>query len=304
MLSIPKKYNQYRQKIRNFCWGNTIVLLYHRIGEAKADPFSTFVTKNNFEEHIRMLQSMGEIIPANTLEQKSKEKFLSGMKFVITFDDGYLDNFEMAVPILRKHHTPATFFIVTADLPLKEMLRHREWRLNRLTPTMRHKVFKELALLFRTMKINEQARCLSQLADITGTEYLLEAKEKVNMATLQELISDGLFEIGSHTVHHPQLSSLNHEDQAYEISASKGYLETQLKVPIESFSIPYGTFQDYIPETIKLIKQAGYRRSFIVQPKAVNGRFKTFEIPRVSIADWDGKECKKYLHRLLQFTPQ
>ena len=88
-----------------------LVLMYHRIASASVDPWDLCVSPENFEEHIEYLKDKFQVIPmhelaARILEERSLKNLIS-----LTFDDGYLDNFTEAKPILEKYSVPATFYL-------------------------------------------------------------------------------------------------------------------------------------------------------------------------------------------------
>jgi len=88
--------------------------------------------------------------------------------------------------------------------------------------------------------------------------------ENEKVASLEELRSlpASLVTLGSHTVHHPQLSLLS-EEQAYkEIRESKDILEALLERPIKYIAIPHGEHYQYI---IDFCKRAGYEQVFTIK---------------------------------------
>ena len=88
------------------------ILLYHDIGYEK-DSF--FVSPENFAKQMEYIKKNGyEVITLDELVTSIKnKKSLKKNKVVITFDDGYRDNFQYAYPVLKKHGFPATIFIIS-----------------------------------------------------------------------------------------------------------------------------------------------------------------------------------------------
>src|SRR3989338_9147920 len=81
----------------------TIILMYHK------------VNKENFNEQMKYLKKYYNLISLKELTTLLKEKKnLTRNSIVITFDDGYLNNYLNAYPALKRHGLPATFFIVTS----------------------------------------------------------------------------------------------------------------------------------------------------------------------------------------------
>jgi peptidoglycan/xylan/chitin deacetylase (PgdA/CDA1 family) len=93
------------------------VLLYHRIARTTLaeDPLRLGVSPERFASHIKLLHDKGfkTVTPDDTGEKTSEGGTGDGKNVVITFDDGYLDNYSQAFPILRKYGFCATIFMVT-----------------------------------------------------------------------------------------------------------------------------------------------------------------------------------------------
>ena len=97
-----------------------LIVNYHRIGNAEEDLFDPGVfsaTAEEFDEQIKFLKRNVDIV---TLEEAlafvdgtQKDK-VRRCRVLITFDDGYLDNYEIAHPILRSHGVQGVFFLVTS----------------------------------------------------------------------------------------------------------------------------------------------------------------------------------------------
>ncbi len=93
-----------------------IVLMYHRIADSKADVWDIAVSPANLEEHLKFLKNTGRVISLESLVKNIHNKWIRKNGIVITFDDGYADNFYIAKPLLEKYKLPATFFIPTINI--------------------------------------------------------------------------------------------------------------------------------------------------------------------------------------------
>src|SRR5438045_3267414 len=97
-----------------------VVLTYHRIAEPGANPFYDPVisaTPESFCAQIEWLRGRVRILTLpELLAQLESGSPWREPAALLTFDDGYRDNFEVAVPILRERNVPATFFLPTAFL--------------------------------------------------------------------------------------------------------------------------------------------------------------------------------------------
>ena len=98
-------------------WNGILTLNYHRVGEASTSPFDPELfsaTPEGFDQQIRFLKAWCDIIVPENLETARRQR--RGRFALITFDDGYIDNFTDALPILRAHGTRTTFFLATGLL--------------------------------------------------------------------------------------------------------------------------------------------------------------------------------------------
>lgn len=92
-----------------------IVLMYHRIAETEIDPWQLAVTPRNFEEQLYVLKKFN-IISSEELINNLTNKSIKSKSICLTFDDGYVDNYTEAKPLLEKYETPATFFITSQSI--------------------------------------------------------------------------------------------------------------------------------------------------------------------------------------------
>ena len=87
--------------------------MYHRVATLHADPWQLAVSAENFEAHVKLLKQKYNVVTHEELLYQVSRKSFRNKQVCITFDDGYLDNYTTAKPILEKYQCPATFFIST-----------------------------------------------------------------------------------------------------------------------------------------------------------------------------------------------
>ena len=91
--------------------GKLTILLYHRVLE-RADPlFPSIVDAKAFDEQLQWLAASLRVLPLAEAVDMLREDRLPGAAACITFDDGYADNAQVALPILLRRQLPATFFV-------------------------------------------------------------------------------------------------------------------------------------------------------------------------------------------------
>jgi peptidoglycan/xylan/chitin deacetylase (PgdA/CDA1 family) len=98
-------------RIRRYREPRAVVLMYHRVAEPDMDIWDLAVSPVHFAQQLRVLKQYGPIISATELAMRLQEGTLKRRSIVITFDDGYLDNYVNARPLLEQYRLPATFFI-------------------------------------------------------------------------------------------------------------------------------------------------------------------------------------------------
>ena len=99
-----------------------MVLMYHRIGDAISDVWDITVSAAHFEEQLQVLKRTKQVIPLPELVAGIHKKAIQPNSIALTFDDGYVDNFLTAKPLLEQYQIPATFFISSVNLG-----QHREF---------------------------------------------------------------------------------------------------------------------------------------------------------------------------------
>ena len=92
------------------------IVLYHRIASVSRDPHDLCVSPEVFEEHLKYFSSKYELVSLEEIGMRSSLDLLSGKELAVTFDDGYRDNLENALPLLEKYQVPVTIFVTTGCL--------------------------------------------------------------------------------------------------------------------------------------------------------------------------------------------
>ena len=129
---------------------------------------------------------------------------------VLTFDDGFEDNYSTVFPMLKKYGFKATLYLVVD--------RHnRDWSVSK-----------------KAHHNNEE----------------LKNEPKLTDAQVVEMLDSGVFELGGHTLTHANLASLSNTDRQREIGQAKSELEDRFGVKVESFAYPFGIYSDGDPKLV------------------------------------------------------
>jgi peptidoglycan/xylan/chitin deacetylase (PgdA/CDA1 family) len=210
------------------------ILTYHNIGDPPiyASHRGLHLRLSKFRSHLDTLHRYGYA----GVSMDDGLRYLRGAATdraaIITFDDGYLDNFELALPVLREHGFTATCYVV-ADQIGHFNARDRD--------------------------------------DVRVTKPLM------NFAAIKGWLEAGM-KVGSHTLSHPRLSTLERSAKRREIVESKQALEDRLGIPIHHFCFPYG---DHDRESLELVREAGYITAVTTRRGRVRASENLHALPRI-----------------------
>ncbi len=273
------------------------ILIFHRVLPT-ADPiFPEEVDAARFDQMMGWVKSWFNVVSLDTAVNAIKAGKIPPRTAVITFDDGYADNHDVALPILQKHGLPATFFIATGFIDggrmwndtIIESIRHCQ------APTLdfggqglgRHDIAtieqKRAAIekLIGQIKYLPLAERLERTADLAGI-CRMPSVDKLMMTSEQVCaLRDAGMQIGAHTVSHPILARSSLKTAREEIAASKQRLESMLGQPIRTFAYPNGKpGTDYLPEHAELVKKLGFSAAVSTQANTASSKSNLFELPR------------------------
>jgi glycosyltransferase involved in cell wall biosynthesis/peptidoglycan/xylan/chitin deacetylase (PgdA/CDA1 family) len=98
---------------------HALILVYHRVAEPTVDPWKLCVSPENFAAQMSVLRRIFFPVALPQLTHDLAERRLRHRSVVVTFDDGYLDNYQAALPSIEAEEIPTTFFIVPGMLGRK-----------------------------------------------------------------------------------------------------------------------------------------------------------------------------------------
>jgi len=278
------------------------ILIYHRVLPTD-DAFNTWdVTASEFELQMRALAEQFSPLPLSEAVERLAARSLPARAVCVTFDDGYADNAEVALPILRKHRVPATFFIATGYLDGGRMFNDTVTESIRAisTPTLDlaslglgrlvlDTVEAKRAAIARILPVlkylpaperEAQAARLGELAGISPSSDLM-----MREAQVRELHAAGMG-IGAHTVTHPILLNTAPEAARREIVESGRRLAEILREPVRLFAYPNGKpGVDYGAEHVQMVRDAGFAAAVSTGWGVATERSDRFQLPRFT--PWD-----------------
>jgi peptidoglycan/xylan/chitin deacetylase (PgdA/CDA1 family) len=193
----------------------------------------------------------------------------------ITFDDGQLDNFLFARPVLQSRGVQASFFVVSAAADDGELLWH-----DRMAFALHHALARECAGLDHWLKElgiglgdtnlvaaavmaakrltpAERALLIGRLEQLAGKPARPEWDGMMNRDHILQILGEG-HEIGSHSSNHPILPLVDDDTLCDEVAGSRQRLEALVQQPVMSFCYPNGDHDDRV---VLAVKQAGYTQA-------------------------------------------
>jgi peptidoglycan/xylan/chitin deacetylase (PgdA/CDA1 family) len=299
--AASRKIASYRSVgvLREQMAGKVTCLLYHRI--APQDAFSWIEnggvpanSPHSFEQHLSFLKQLNARF--FTLKDLANGDFPNAdeVGIVLTFDDGFADNFRIAAPILQKYTARAVFFVTTGLIESSEFLWDHEicWYLQFETARQRaSRILEDVLDRFITLDAIEWS--IRHLLRPSQTRQLLDAlkphTKPAPTEALQELYCNwsdlrramrGGHEVASHTVSHFMRYGITSTDFAREICESKQILQEGLQTEITSFSYPFNAFSFTDAD---LCLQAGYKVVATVDPGRITQRTSLYDVPRRTV---------------------
>ena len=286
-LKIPDIYMYVRQRIKN---SHIIILAYHRVYPKKDNFFVPYVSPEEFENQIKYLQKYFKIFSLEELVNFLKNSKICNEEYkniaVITFDDGYKDNYIYAYPILKRHRIPATIFLTTdyigedrlfwwdevgyiicntkkdkINIPnIGEYSLNNNEEKNNCVVIISEKLKK-----FPNKLKNEYISILQNKCNVTIPPGLGE-KMVLSWGEIHEMKDNGV-NFGAHTKTHPILTNEILNEAEKEIVDSKKTIEKHLKIEIILFAYPNGSFND---EIIQLVKNNGFNCAVSTKQSVIN----------------------------------
>lgn len=264
------------------------ILTYHRISKKCDDWSLNPLPLKSFKEHLKFLTKTYNIISLdNLVDLMVNPNPIPKKTVILTFDDGYKDNYTNAYPLLRKYDIPATIFLTSKLIGSGEISWYdkvgyiiyntssNEIKMDELpdytinSTFEKHQAFSDIKR--RLIKLNERQKSLliNKLANLCHVEIPPYAGDlMLSWDEVTEMNANGI-DFGAHTLNHPVLPSLNSQEAEWEILESKRIIEKNLNKPINCFSYPYGNFNHDI---IDLVKKSNFKCAVTLNQKLINSK--------------------------------
>ncbi|MCP9469223.1 MAG: polysaccharide deacetylase family protein [Nitrospira sp.] len=311
-----------------------VVLMYHRVlteqemAVTGSHP-AIVVKRDTFAAQMEMLRKRFNVITIDEFVERMERKIpFENSSCLVTFDDGWQDNYYNAFPILTRHRIPAVVF-----LPVNFIGGTRLFWQERLTylilqamkeikrdPTRRDQLARFLAPLdlesildtsshdpclvvmdavrrnktFDSVLMKNTLEKLAEALNVPPERYQ-ETDGFLNWEQVSSMAKQGIA-FGGHGAEHRILTNISLSEAEQEICTAQETLDSQLQVRVPTFSYPNGNWS---LEIAKLVEKVGFRAAFTTVPGHVQCDHNRFAIHRVNIHDGVVNSEPMFLARIL-----
>lgn len=273
----------YRRLSATTCSRSVAILMYHRVVEspnwAKGLSIKTIsATPRQFEDHLQLLCDRFEVLSLEGyVDRVVGSKKVSPNTVILTFDDGYRDNFLYAFPLLKKYHLPATIFLATgligsSRLPWWDRMiwhisqtRAPQVEVNGIgwlpltTSTEKHFAIYTILRALKLMRSEQIGPILEELIRKLGRNPADEPRERLFLSweEVREMYRNGI-SFGCHSVSHPNLAELDTQEIQREVRESKEAIESELRTVVRTFAYPFGQQDNFDTRVSRVVRDAGF----------------------------------------------
>ena len=245
---------------------NSLRIVYYHIVSKNTYPYyfdEKAISTDEFRKQIIFFKKNFDIISLSKAINLSRNGESLKRKLVITFDDGFIDNYTVAAPILKDLDCSATFFLIGNCINNKDLMwRNKLIVINKVKKEILHKGIQSISKKFEiettnfknllswsyhSFSMNHKEEIVNTLwectMDMSIEEYLEEHSPYMTEIQIKELNNEG-FEFGSHSMSHPHFNKLDYNNFEKEIINSKKLIEKIINKEVSSFTYPFGSRAD------------------------------------------------------------
>ena len=295
-----------------------LAVMYHYIRDSAATPVPEIraLPPALFEQQLDWLQSHYTVIGQPEFEAAlAGQRPLPPNAAILTFDDGFIDHYETAFPILRRRGLSGTFFLTQeacGDTPRLLPVHKAQFLLARLgadafgqavlaasgrtLPRTQGGAFgldrwededarAVKRLVIQELPFDEAERILDELfGRLVGDAGAFARQLYLSHAMVREMADAGMV-FGYHARSHRMLARLPVEEQERELRGGVGWIRALTGQPTVSFCYPWGGPHTYTPDTVRILRESGYSLAFNTVRRPLRLDDPMFELPRVDTRD-------------------
>jgi peptidoglycan/xylan/chitin deacetylase (PgdA/CDA1 family) len=288
------------------------ILVFHRL--VTDPPTGTFgpsrslsITADGFRSLIGYLRKSRIDIVSLDEVLRRLQSGETGRRFTcLTFDDGYLDNYELVYPICKELEAPFTVYVTTdliegrlllwwygleATVARTDVVTWREngetQRYPAKTPDEKARTYRALDVKLRHASAERRAEMIAALEADHGTDFKAESNAAaMSWDMVRELAESELAEIGGHTISHPAMNTLSDDEARREITEGCRIIESHTRQKIRHFAYPFGRPSDVSERDRALCRELGFATATTTRAGTLEARHKDtpHDLPRISVS--------------------
>jgi len=291
---------------------SAVIFMYHRVlpkeltqgTEIPVQP-GMYVTPASLKLHLSYLKTHFSLISLAELVRRLQVGEAVSRCAVLTFDDGWLDNYLYAFPILQEFKVPATIFLASGFIGTSRLFWPEEigWAvlsvrsgkvdISLLPDALLHTIERESHMnleveesidqIVAEMKSWDEPRRRSvaeSVAQLRKKRNEESVRLLMNWEEVREMLQSGLVSFGSHTVSHALLDSIPLDKVQQELSDCATQIYHNIGVRAEHFAYPNG---NYTPQVLSILPASGIRAAVTTKRGLVKGGGALLELPRISV---------------------
>lgn len=295
--------------VRRILRGKTTVIMYHRVIDdsrrdlANSNP-GIIVSPTTFDMHMRSLRQHFNPIALELLQANIENGVpLPERSCLVTFDDGWIDNYQVAFPIIRKYQIPVTIFLPTDYISANLIFWQEEivMRLSNILnsgdddtlkrlasaididcagPAMTHKDIQRYATGLKTGPDSEVGRVLDYIRAVNClSDDAPHYNRYLSWDQVEEMRDAGI-SFASHAQSHQILNKVSDEVCRKELVSSRAILEEKMGSPIRAVAYPNGNYDERV---LDAARDAGYVLGFTTGGGLFDSDSDALAIPRNNI---------------------
>lgn len=312
------------RRLRRSRRAHGFILMYHRVADARLDPWNICVSPANFRQQLRALTALADPVPLEGLPDALRRGRSERPVFAVTFDDGYVDNLTVATPLLAAHGVPATVFVASGligsgraywwdrlaeavlgapGLPDHVNLSIPGWEFTWRDGDLpaagvacrkaRERLHMALWSRLRLLADEQREAALEELVQLPGVSSAVEPTARpMDADELRRLAAHGHVSIGAHTLTHPVLPALGREEKVRQVEACTSQCRDLTGTTPRVFAYPYG---DLDAESVEVVRAAGYAMACSTREDLVWEGDDPLQLPRIAVGNWSGAALRRRL---------
>ena len=283
-----------------------LILRYHRIFDDNDQErfYKLGINKTNFDKQMHYLKRNYHILRMEEAVRilEDNEAILPGY-IVITFDDGYKDNWLNAYPVLVKYNIPAAIYLTTEYigtsrlLPwdrLRYIVSHSELPQIKI-PMFKSKTFDISTHRRRVESFYQLKACLKEVDEEVKNQIINDLETQLVNGYPEESkrdmflswddvkkMSENNISFGGHTLTHPLMTRVSLEEARTQINKSKQDIEARLDSQVTTFAYPGGVFNEEIKA---IVQQSGYKSACSTVLGTNNHNADLYALKRKGVSD-------------------